>query len=72
VARKKRCTFLIEVDLFDEMRAIADRTGLPMAEQIRESIRWWLASRQWPPKRPRAVDGGRSAPRGARGLRKRR
>jgi len=50
-ATKKRCTFMIEPDLLDRLRAIKARTGLSESEQIRQGIRWWLDSREWPPRR---------------------
>ena len=46
--RKKRCTFMIEPDVLDRLRSIAARTGLSLSEQIRQGIRWWLESREWP------------------------
>ena len=51
VARKKRCTFMIEPDLLDRLRSVKVRTGLSEAEQIRQGIRWWLESREWPAER---------------------
>src|SRR5437867_6124752 len=55
VARKKRCTFMIEPEVLDRLRTITARTGVTASEQIREGIRWWLESREWP------VRGGVSA-----------
>jgi Ribbon-helix-helix domain len=52
VAVKKRRTFMIEPDILDKLRAIKDRTGLSESEQVRQGIRWWLESREWPPRRP--------------------
>jgi len=49
---KKRRTFMIEPDILDKLRAIKDRTGLSESEQVRQGIRWWLESREWPPRRP--------------------
>jgi hypothetical protein len=66
VAVKKRRTFMIEPDILDKLRAIKDRTGLSESEQVRQGIRWWLESREWPPRkaerhgedgRPRGQDG---------------
>jgi metal-responsive CopG/Arc/MetJ family transcriptional regulator len=48
---KKRVSFLIDPDLFDRLRAMRARTGLSDSEQIREAIRMWLDSREWPPRR---------------------
>jgi Ribbon-helix-helix domain len=45
---KKRCTFMIEPDILDRLSSIAARTGLSKSEQIRQGIRWWLESREWP------------------------
>jgi Arc/MetJ-type ribon-helix-helix transcriptional regulator len=49
--RKQRRTFMIEPDLLDRLRAVKARTGLSESEQIRQGIRWWLDSREWPPRR---------------------
>jgi hypothetical protein len=46
---KTRYTFLIEPEILEQLRSIADRTGVPVSEQIREGTRWWLESRTWPP-----------------------
>jgi metal-responsive CopG/Arc/MetJ family transcriptional regulator len=61
---KKRCTFMIETEVLDKLQSIAARTGLSKSEQIRRGIRWWLESREWPPKNPRAESGG--VPEGSR------
>ena len=47
---KKRCTFMIEPDVLERLQSITARTGLSQSEQIREGIRWWLESREWPLK----------------------
>jgi hypothetical protein len=52
VNRKQRRTFMIEPDLLDRLRAVKARTGLSESEQIRQGIRWWLDSREWPPRKP--------------------
>ena len=49
---KKKFTFVIEADLLDRLRAMKARSGLSESEQIRQAIRLWLASRDWP-VRPR-------------------
>jgi metal-responsive CopG/Arc/MetJ family transcriptional regulator len=46
--RKQRFTFMIEPDLLERLRSIATRTSLSLSEQIRQGIRWWLESRDWP------------------------
>ena len=46
--KKLRRTFTIEPDLLEKLRAIKDRTGLSESEQVRQGIRWWLESREWP------------------------
>ena len=43
---------MIEPDILEKLRAIKDRTGLSESEQVRQGIRWWLESREWPPRRP--------------------
>lgn len=53
---KKRRTFMIESDILDKLRAIKERTGLSEAEQVRQGIRWWLESREWPPRKSEAAD----------------
>ena len=46
-----RRTFTIEPELLDRLRAIKVRTGLSESEQVRQGIRWWLESREWPARR---------------------
>jgi hypothetical protein len=55
---KKRCTFMIDNEVLDKLQSISARTGLSKSEQIRQGIRWWLESREWPPKgsRPETAD----------------
>jgi hypothetical protein len=53
---KKRRTFMIEPDILEKLRAIKDRTGLSESEQVRQGIRWWLESREWPPRKPERHD----------------
>jgi hypothetical protein len=50
---------MIEGELLDQMRSITDRTGVPMSEQVRQGIRRWLESWQWPPPRKAAIERGR-------------
>lgn len=45
---KKRVSFLIEPDLLDALRSLKARTGISESEQIRQAIRMWLDSREWP------------------------
>jgi hypothetical protein len=52
VAVKKRRTFMIDTDILEKLRAIKTRTGLSESEQVRQGIRWWLESREWPPRTP--------------------
>jgi Arc/MetJ-type ribon-helix-helix transcriptional regulator len=49
--KKLRRTFTIEPDLLEKLRAIKARTGLSESEQVRQGIRWWLESREWPARR---------------------
>jgi hypothetical protein len=48
VTRKKRCTFMVEPDVLEKLSSITARTGLSKSEQIRQGVRWWLESREWP------------------------
>jgi Arc/MetJ-type ribon-helix-helix transcriptional regulator len=45
---------LIEPDTLDRLTSITARTGLSKSEQIRQGIRWWLESREWPLKGERS------------------
>jgi metal-responsive CopG/Arc/MetJ family transcriptional regulator len=47
----KRVSFMIEPDLLERLRAMKARTSLSDAEQIRQAIRMWLDSHEWPPRR---------------------
>ena len=53
---------MIEPEILDQLRSITARTGLTKSEQIRQGIRWWLESREWPAKdgRPAAPPGPRA------------
>lgn len=51
VNRKKRFTFMIEPDLLERLHAMKARTGLSDSEQIRQAIRNWLETREWPVRR---------------------
>jgi transposase-like protein len=64
VGRKTRCTFLIESDILDRLTSIAARTGLSKSEQIRQGVRWWLESREWPLREERS--GAEDPPENAR------
>lgn len=46
---------MIDDNLLSRLQAVQARTGLPIAEQIREGIRWWLEARQWPDRDHRSV-----------------
>jgi hypothetical protein len=48
--RKIRCSFMIDVDLAQELRQVNERTGMSDAEQVRRGIRLWLESIRWPAK----------------------
>jgi hypothetical protein len=41
---------MIDQELLDQLRSIKARTGISESEQVRQGIRWWLESRQWPKK----------------------
>ena len=52
---------MIDPELLDRLRAMKARTGVSDSEQIREAIRMWLESREWPVRpnaRQRLNDGG--------------
>jgi hypothetical protein len=49
---------LIESDILDRLTSIAARTGLSKSEQIRQGVRWWLESREWPLKEERSAADG--------------
>ena len=51
LSRKKRVAFVIEPDVLERLRAMAARTSLSTAEQIRQAIRSWLEAREWPVRR---------------------
>jgi hypothetical protein len=42
---------MIEPELLERLRSVKSRVGLSEAEQIRQGIRWWLDSRDWPVRR---------------------
>jgi Arc/MetJ-type ribon-helix-helix transcriptional regulator len=65
---------MIELDILEKLRAIKARTGLSESEQIRQGIRWWLESREWPsrtPERDEAAGKPRAEPGRARKRRRR-
>jgi len=45
---KKHFSFVVDRDLWDHLQAIKARTGLSYAEQLRQALRMWLSSREWP------------------------
>jgi Ribbon-helix-helix protein, copG family len=44
MALKKLAAFRLDPDLIAGMEAVKERTGAPVAEQVRRAIRQWLAS----------------------------
>lgn len=56
VIRKQRRTFMIEPDILEKLRAIKARTGLSESEQVRQGIRWWLESREWPARKDESLE----------------
>ncbi len=52
----KRRTFMIESNDLEKLLAIKARTGLAVAEQVRQGIHWWIESREWPVRRPETAD----------------
>ena len=69
---------MIDTEVLDKLQSITVRTGLSKSEQIRQGIKWWLESREWPPKGARAETVGApeswrqlpDRPRGRRGRRR--
>jgi hypothetical protein len=49
---KKRINFMIDSDLLQRLRLMKSRTRLTESEQIRQAIRMWLDSKEWPLRRP--------------------
>ena len=71
--KKLRRTFTIEPELLDRLRAIKVRTGLSESEQVRQGIRWWLESREWPVRKAERDAAPEMKPRAAaEGAKKRR
>jgi hypothetical protein len=62
VTRKKRCTFMVEPDVLEKLSSITARTGLSKSEQIRQGVRWWLESREWPTHEGGEIAGRGEAP----------
>lgn len=52
--------FRIDPELLEALRAIRERDGLPIAEQIRRAIRVWVESRGIKADRKRAATRKRS------------
>ena len=46
--KRKTLRFMVDMDLANWMEAIRAKTGLSISEQIRQAIRRWLESREWP------------------------
>ena len=51
MSEKKRFAFMIERSVLMRLESIKARTGLSHSEQIRQAIRMWLDSREWPLRR---------------------
>lgn len=49
---KKRFHLVMDDDLYERLHAMGQRNGLSDTENIREAIRLWLESMDWPPRRP--------------------
>ncbi len=43
-----RFSFVGKPETLAPLRQIQARTGLSLAEQIREAIRWWVDAHEWP------------------------
>ena len=69
--KKLRRTFTIEPDVLEKLRAIKARTGLSESEQVRQGIRWWLESREWPVRRPDRDEASRRKPAAVRASKRR-
>ena len=54
--RKVRFTFMIDHEMLLRLRDAQSRTGVSIAEQIRDGVQWWLEAHQWPADRQRAQD----------------
>ena len=48
MADKKRFAFMLDRDLLERLESIKARTGISHSEQIRQAIRMWIDSREWP------------------------
>jgi len=62
---------MIERELLDRLTSIAVRTGVSKSEQIRQGVRWWLESREWPLRGADPHDGVDQAPAGRRARKRR-
>ncbi len=43
-----RFSFVVKPETLAPLRQIQARTGLSLAQQIREAIRWWVEAHEWP------------------------
>jgi hypothetical protein len=61
-SEKKQTAFRIDPDILDGLRAVKDREGIPISEQVRRALRAWLEARGGSAKtdRPRARTRKRS------------
>jgi hypothetical protein len=55
VPRKTRYTFFIEPEVLARLQSVTDRTGLSKSDEIRQGIRGWLESREWPGRKQAAT-----------------
>jgi len=53
---RKRLSVLIDADLIARLESVKARTGLSDAEQIRQAVRLWLETRDWPLHRSASPD----------------
>ena len=51
---------MIEPEILERLQSLAARTGLSQSEQIRQGIRWWLESREWPIRKTHEASAGSS------------
>ncbi len=51
MSKMLRRSFMIEPEWLDRMRAMKARVGLSQSEQVRQALRDWFESREWPVKR---------------------
>jgi len=49
---------MIDLELAARLESTKARTGLSIAEQVRQAIRYWLESREWSVTQPRRPTRG--------------